>query len=458
MAQTHPWHTIAGRLSAWYVQLSAHRFRWMFIACLVTLGVSVGAVGTVLFARWQEDRISTSDTREVASQTARELSQLLHDRRATIRMLRSTLDKAPTLDAAQRQALLKSAQAAAPDFLGGGSMGRASDVSWWMPPAPLGSLALSRLTQHVTQRDWLKATARQPAALIVFLDVDRPVLILSEPLWATTAAGERLIAVVDVRALLGAFFKRTLARPYPLRVTDGTQELYHSSRWPQVGGAHRLVLERSAKDEGIHWTLQMRTGPVPMVPRSWLNVLVVAILAFAGLATIGMIWTMEHLGRLATTDPLTGLPNRRFFLQRWEAECDRAKRYSRHLSCLMIDVKGFKPVNDLLGHHVGDQALKAVAQALTTHLRRTDLVARFGGDEFVVALPETRLKDAFAVGDKLRALSIDGPWARNRRLGGIGLSVGVSEVRTEDAPDQTIQRADADLYASRQTLQQLLSA
>ena len=455
---TDRWNQLKSRLAAWYVQVSAYRFRWIFIACLVTLGVSVGAVGTVLFARWQEDRATTTDTRAVLEQTVRELSQLLHSRRTTLRLIRTTLEKIPTLGALQRAALVRSAQATASDFLGGGSVSKAGEISWWVPPAPIGSLTLTRLTQHVTQRGWLKAAARHPATLIVFLDVDRPVLVMSEPLRAKVSAGERLIAVFDVRSLLAAFFKQTLQRPYPLQVTDGRQALYHTSRWPLVNGGHRLVIERPVKEETVRWTMQMRTGPVPMVPRSWLNILVVTVLLFAGSEMLGMIWTMEHLGRLATTDPLTGLPNRRFFLERWTGECERAKRYHRHVSCLMIDVNGFKPVNDVLGHHMGDRALQAVAAALIAHLRRSDLIARFGGDEFIVALPETRLKDAFTVVDKLRSLAIDGPWSRDPRVGSISLSVGASELKLDETPEAAIQRADADLYASRHTLQQLLSA
>jgi len=145
------------------------------------------------------------------------------------------------------------------------------------------------------------------------------------------------------------------------------------------------------------------------------------------------------------------LYNRRFFLERWETECDRAKRYGRPLACLVFDVNGFKRINDILGHHVGDQAIRSVAQALKNHLRRSDLLARFGGDEFVVALPETPVRQAALVADKLRGLAIGGPWAQHPQLGPMSLSVGVSTVKNDETPRQALQRADADLYATRQT-------
>ena len=153
---------------------------------------------------------------------------------------------------------------------------------------------------------------------------------------------------------------------------------------------------------------------------------------------------------MAVTDELTGLYNRRFFLDRWTWECARAKRYQRPLACLMIDINGFKQVNDQLGHPTGDLVLKHVAQELKTALRQADILARIGGDEFVIALPETSLEQAEAVADKLRRVSIPVEGERAKRLPPVSLSVGLGRVeQPDDSPQAILQAADQSLYASK---------
>jgi diguanylate cyclase (GGDEF)-like protein len=115
----------------------------------------------------------------------------------------------------------------------------------------------------------------------------------------------------------------------------------------------------------------------------------------------------------------------------------------------MIDVNGFKQVNDFLGHHAGDQVLQRVAKELTQHLRHSDILARFGGDEFIIALPETSFEQATAVAEKLRGLAIQGPWSNHQQLGPVRLSVGLSHVQANPSAQQMIQQADAALYASK---------
>jgi len=96
----------------------------------------------------------------------------------------------------------------------------------------------------------------------------------------------------------------------------------------------------------------------------------------------------EELERLAITDELTAVYNRRYMTQTLERECNRARRYRRDLACLMIDLDDFKSYNDSHGHLVGDVALKQVAAAISQCVRQTDVVVRFGGEEFVVIMPE----------------------------------------------------------------------
>ncbi len=108
-----------------------------------------------------------------------------------------------------------------------------------------------------------------------------------------------------------------------------------------------------------------------------------------------------ELERLATTDGLTGALNRRAWLERFEAEIARAKRYDLPLSVLMIDADHFKRVNDQYGHLVGDDVLRALTQVFMQRLRQTDVLGRYGGEEFCILLPNTSLDGATVVAERL---------------------------------------------------------
>jgi len=107
---------------------------------------------------------------------------------------------------------------------------------------------------------------------------------------------------------------------------------------------------------------------------------------------------------LATTDPLTAISNRQAVLTRLEDEIERASRYQRHLSVVIIDIDHFKRLNDTFGHAAGDLVLHRVAQVLARSLRSVDVVGRYGGEEFMVVLPETDVDSAATIAEKLRRL------------------------------------------------------
>ena len=110
----------------------------------------------------------------------------------------------------------------------------------------------------------------------------------------------------------------------------------------------------------------------------------------------------QHTKELSITDDLTGLYNRRYFNQRFEREVQRAKRYRRPLSIIMVDIDYFKNYNDINGHLLGDDVLKKVAMLIESNLRKADIVARYGGEEFVILLPEIDKSHADQVAEKLR--------------------------------------------------------
>jgi diguanylate cyclase (GGDEF)-like protein len=110
----------------------------------------------------------------------------------------------------------------------------------------------------------------------------------------------------------------------------------------------------------------------------------------------------QRLRQLSFTDPMTGLYNRRFIIKRLKAELERASRYDHRLSVIMVDVDGFKELNDRFGHIFGDLALKKIALATRAACRRIDYVGRYGGDEFLIILPETETSSAAVVSDRVR--------------------------------------------------------
>lgn len=149
--------------------------------------------------------------------------------------------------------------------------------------------------------------------------------------------------------------------------------------------------------------------------------------------------------RLAVTDGLTEIYNRRHLEAALEAEVARALRYGRPLTLLMLDLDGFKAYNDRFGHLKGDDILRKVAQGLGRHLRASDTLARFGGDEFVVVLPETPRDRAEAVARKLRQIvsEVESPEVPQR------ISVGLAEFRPGMTPKDLLQTADRNLYQAK---------
>lgn len=162
----------------------------------------------------------------------------------------------------------------------------------------------------------------------------------------------------------------------------------------------------------------------------------------------------DELRRLATTDPLTGAHNRRHFLDRTHRAAARCRRYDHDLCVLMIDADHFKAINDTHGHVTGDEVLRALAQVCMAQLRETDIFGRYGGEEFIAALPETPLEVAVDAAERLRRVLAATPIPVVD--GGAGeifvtVSIGVAAYIADDAGvEQAINRADEALYAAKE--------
>ncbi len=159
-----------------------------------------------------------------------------------------------------------------------------------------------------------------------------------------------------------------------------------------------------------------------------------------------IVLARQEIERLATIDGLTGLYNRRYGMGRFEEEVARSLRVGRPLSCLMVDIDHFKLVNDRFGHPVGDEVLKTAAACITEVLRQYDILYRYGGEEFMLVLPETELSNAEKIAERIRLM------IKERTATGIPItvSVGITTVKDGDAdPNDIINRVDEALYHAK---------
>jgi diguanylate cyclase (GGDEF)-like protein len=159
----------------------------------------------------------------------------------------------------------------------------------------------------------------------------------------------------------------------------------------------------------------------------------------------------RKLESVAMTDPLTHLANRRALFDRFAGELERARRYGRPFAVAMVDVDHFKRFNDTEGHRCGDEALIRIGQALRTALRRSDVVGRYGGEEFLILMPETPLAQARETAERLRktVAQLEVPGADGGRH--LTLSIGIAVFPEHgESPEALVAAADARLYRAKE--------
>jgi len=170
-----------------------------------------------------------------------------------------------------------------------------------------------------------------------------------------------------------------------------------------------------------------------------------------------MMQLRQEVARLndeASTDALTKVCNRRAYDIAIERAVSTSKMNSTRLCLLMLDIDHFKQFNDQFGHVVGDKVLRFVAAMLQKHVKGNDTVARFGGEEFAVILPETDYTDALSVAENARkriSAQVLSDSAENIKLGSVNVSVGVAQYRYGESPEEFIHRADKCLYQAKNT-------
>jgi two-component system, cell cycle response regulator len=152
----------------------------------------------------------------------------------------------------------------------------------------------------------------------------------------------------------------------------------------------------------------------------------------------------------AMTDQLTGLLNRYGLQHILAREMSETRRYNRPLSCLMIDLDNFKAINDLHGHAAGDTALQQIATVLSENVRGSDVVFRYGGEEFLVLLPETNLEGAVSLAEKIREATNARSFGDGERVFKLTLSAGAANLWDNESGNDMIARADMVLYQAKE--------
>lgn len=157
----------------------------------------------------------------------------------------------------------------------------------------------------------------------------------------------------------------------------------------------------------------------------------------------------KQLEYVATRDPLTGLLNRRALMEKIEYEKKRCKRYSAPMSIIISDIDNFKLVNDRYGHDVGDEILVHISNLFTAHLRECDAVCRWGGEEFLILLPDTNCEQACHVAEKLRLNVATHDFNKALKRGSVTMTLGVAEFKRDQTIKQWIKIADSALYTGK---------
>lgn len=158
---------------------------------------------------------------------------------------------------------------------------------------------------------------------------------------------------------------------------------------------------------------------------------------------------VERLTKLSSQDPLTGLKNRRYFTNRAEQAWDSYQRYAQPFSLMLVDIDWFKKTNDTYGHHVGDLVLVKLAEILNENLRNSDVISRWGGEEFLVLLPELNVHEAYWVAEKLRKAVANTLFHCEGNDLHITITAGVSDIRDCESVQHCIHSVDKKLYKGK---------
>lgn len=207
-----------------------------------------------------------------------------------------------------------------------------------------------------------------------------------------------------------------------------------------------LIMMVMALVAGVEWYFGALLT-LPVLTELWLMGLLAGIAIWTQMTQLHKLLSLYHQ---ATRDPLTGLFNRRALMERLQDECHRSNRYDHPLTVVLFDLDRFKRVNDSYGHLTGDAVLKSFAQMLVTALRTTDFVGRYGGEEFLVLLPETHALAARDLAERIRVACEETPvYGPHGEMVNVTVSGGVAQLNQERDISQLLSRVDECLYNAK---------
>lgn len=290
---------------------------------------------------------------------------------------------------------------------------------------------------------------------------NRPLALFTESIMSLLTSHNSHSAFADLVSLMGQTYP--LAAPALYKLSQGLEPQVYSVLESRDGGGYDA--SRVVRSERFAYTRVLAGGQAPYNParvdislmdsphaqvvlsinpgmheeffREWVKYLTPAIVK---------LMDNELLMNMAFRDGLTGLLNYRAFSEIIAAECDRSRRYKTCFSLMMIDIDHFKGINDRYGHPVGDMVLGAIAARLQSRLRKSDMVFRYGGEEFMVILPQTGPYKAGLLAERVRSVV-----EKMRIRDGISvtISIGISQYQDGLAPADLVKQVDGALYLAK---------
>jgi len=229
-------------------------------------------------------------------------------------------------------------------------------------------------------------------------------------------------------------------------VMSGLDVLAQVKRNPETDNIPVILVTANADDQNVAEGLDMGAFDYIIKPYS-----LVVLLARVR-AALREKERQDLLEKWATTDPLTELYNRRHFFDLADRELERSRRLKSELSFIMLDIDFFKQVNDKYGHLTGDNALILLSGILKDALRKVDFCCRFGGEEFVLCLPDTPSQGAWEVAERIRTQVACTPLpTQNNQEIYIQVSLGIASSKREHSVEVILKRADEALYQAKES-------
>jgi diguanylate cyclase (GGDEF)-like protein/PAS domain S-box-containing protein len=325
--------------------------------------------------------------------------------------------------------------------------------------------------QHTRE---LRALHNATTALITTLDLEALLSRILDAAISAIPAGEKgrlhLIALdtgqLEMRASIGysdpriqkitvpgseGYITKSVRTGRPILLDDLRANQYSEpeAKMPEANEIRSAIVAPLILNDQVLGALSLESSQTTAFANADLDLLA----SFAATASAAIRNAQLHakVQKLAITDALTGLYNRRGFFELGPREIERALRFGRPLTAIMLDIDHFKVVNDTYGHSVGDQVLSNVATLCSSNIRKVDILGRYGGDEFSLLLPETDTFTANSVAERLRAIIEESGVMVDASLVKVTISLGVTRA-TADIEDleALLRRADKALYAAKQ--------